>query len=256
MDTPAPEPARSDPPKWAIFVDPPQPADPAAAAEGTSTPPELAPQPAPTGMPERSAARAAEPPIQPPVIPLAAPELPPLLPRMAPPPIAAPPGGSAALPPPVNPAPPPPPAPDVPAGAGWATLVHLSTLVTFVPWNPFGQLLGMVAPLLVWQMGGARDRNLEEHAKRAFDFQFTVFLARWALTLACCLCCLAWPVFFLWNIALTLWVAIEAANGRTARYPLSLRLLARRENIGTRKLLLLHGPRRGVHRGGRDAVGL
>jgi uncharacterized Tic20 family protein len=209
--------------------------DPSAAGVPPEDPPRIAaerepPRIAAAGQPPRIGQAGGElPPVIPPVIQPAA-TLPPVLPVPVPD-VAPPPASSAAgpplVPPPISGAPGPAPGPPR-AGAGWATVAHLSTLATFVPCNPFGQLLGMVAPLLVWQLGGARDAELEQHAKRAFDFQLTVFLARWALLLTCCcLSCLAWPVFFAWNIALTIWMAVEAANGRCARYPLSLRVLAR-----------------------------
>ncbi|HTY93773.1 MAG TPA: DUF4870 domain-containing protein [Steroidobacteraceae bacterium] len=104
----------------------------------------------------------------------------------------------------------------------WGSLAHLSALSGML--IPFGSLLG---PLIVWRTRGQRTVFVGDQALEALNFNISV-----ALTLIACLA-LVWLfigilmgiVLVVYWIIMTVVATIQAGEGHTYRYPVTLRLI-------------------------------
>lgn len=185
--------------------------------EGEAQPSESAPGSAPEGQPPRP----------PPILETTARPVPP-----PPPPFSAS-SASDPLPPPPSPPPPPPPGSDAPAELpqaelGWHILCHVSALLAFCLGlaTPVANALGLVFPLVVWQMKDADDASLGATAKSVFDFQLNVLvLSLVTVIVTCCVGVICLPVFQIANVVFTILAAVRAANGKSYRYPCVFRAL-------------------------------
>lgn len=107
-------------------------------------------------------------------------------------------------------------------------LAHLSAFITFVG------VPGFIGPLIVWLLQRDHDGFVAEHAREALNFNLSLLLyvaagiAVSILTIglglvlvvpAAIIGAVAW-------LALTVVAALRAADGRTYRYPLTLRFVA------------------------------
>jgi uncharacterized Tic20 family protein len=105
----------------------------------------------------------------------------------------------------------------------WGMLAHLSALAGLVL-PLFGIVLG---PLAVWVTHRDGSEFVVGHAREALNFNLSVLLG----ALACLLLMLVFVGFLLGTalfiawLVLTLIAAIRASEGRTYRYPFSLRLV-------------------------------
>jgi len=105
----------------------------------------------------------------------------------------------------------------------WAMLAHLAALAGLVV-PLFGIVLG---PLGVWLAKRDESEFVAEHAKEALNFNISVLLG----AIACILLMLVFVGFLLGTalfiawLTMTLIAAIRASEGRTYRYPISLRLV-------------------------------
>ncbi len=131
--------------------------------------------------------------------------------------------------------PPPPPQPP-PVGAPppgnsesqartWQMLCHLSALAVFVP---FGNILG---PLLVWQIKKHEFPSIEPHGKASVNFQITVTIAVFCVSVAAVILhffCIGFlllpliPLILLAGLVFAVIAGIKANNGEPYRYPFSL----------------------------------
>ena len=105
----------------------------------------------------------------------------------------------------------------------WAMLAHLAALAGLVV-----PLIGIVlGPLAVWLVKRDESEFVAEHAKEALNFNISVMLG----AIACLLLMLVFVGFLLGTalfiawLTMTLIAAIKASEGRTYRYPISLRLV-------------------------------
>jgi uncharacterized protein len=105
----------------------------------------------------------------------------------------------------------------------WGMLAHLAALAGLVL-----PLIGIVlGPLAVWLAKRDESEFVAEHAREALNFNISVLLA----ALACILLMLVFVGFLLGTALFIAWLvmmliaAIKASEGRTYRYPISLRLV-------------------------------
>ena len=119
-----------------------------------------------------------------------------------------------------------PPRGDVSSARAWAMACHIGGLACFA--NVcclFG--LGIVVPLLIWLAQRDRDPFVDQHGKEAVNFQINVLL--WSLILVpLSWCLIGLPLVLALNVAVIVLVvlaSIEAAEGRTYRYPLTVRFV-------------------------------
>ena len=158
-------------------------------------------------------------------------------PRMEPPPFEPPPAPPPPPPPfsePPRAAPPPPPIGPTSGGqtsgdAGWHILCHVSALLAFCLGlaTPVANALGLVFPLVVWQLKDPDDEALGATAKDVFDFQLNILVLSLATLLCtCCIGAVCLPIFQIANVVLTILAAVRAANGKPYRYPVMFRALA------------------------------
>lgn len=138
--------------------------------------------------------------------------------------------------------PPPPPPPPSPVGAGtgmsasearnWAMGAHLSAFL-----GPPTALLIFVGPLVVWLIKREEDAFVAEHAREALNFNLSVFLYLIVGTIATFVLGLVTFGLFLWLAVpvgivatvgwavLTIMAAVAASDGRSYRYPLTIRFV-------------------------------
>lgn len=120
----------------------------------------------------------------------------------------------------------------------WAALCHLAALVGLLA-NGVGFILG---PLFVWLVKRNEHPFIDEHGKEAVNFQITIFLAIFVLTLTPVivflvispaevgfglipLIVLLGLALFVLDLVLTIVAAIRANSGERYRYPLSIRFI-------------------------------
>jgi|SRR5688572_12857727 len=109
----------------------------------------------------------------------------------------------------------------------WAMACHLGGLASFANiCCLFG--LGVLVPLVVWLMQRDRDAFVDQHGREAVNFQINALL--WSVILTPLSWCLVGlPLLIALNaavIVLAILAAIEAAEGRSYRYPLTLRFVS------------------------------
>lgn len=122
-----------------------------------------------------------------------------------------------------------PESPVTPAPAGqtnaqrWALLAHLSGLVVFLG-LPFANLL---APLLIWIFKKRDSPVIEEHAREALNFQIsmTIYFIVAGLAMFILIGFLLLPVLVIADLVLCIKAAKDASDGKSVRYPFSLRLI-------------------------------
>ncbi|MEL0633570.1 DUF4870 domain-containing protein [Pseudoalteromonas carrageenovora] len=104
----------------------------------------------------------------------------------------------------------------------WAMLCHLSALAGFV--IPFGSIIG---PLIVWLIKKDEMPIVDEHGKKALNFQITVAIAY----LVCILLMFAviglilLPIVAIFSLVMVIIASIKANEGKEFNYPLSLNLI-------------------------------
>lgn len=120
-----------------------------------------------------------------------------------------------------------PPRVDAGSGRAWAMACHIGGLASFA--NVcclFG--LGVVVPLAIWMTQRERDPFIDQHGKEAINFQFNVLF--WSLVFyALSFCLIGVPLLLALHCAevvLVVLASIEAAEGRTFRYPLTVRIIS------------------------------
>ena len=105
----------------------------------------------------------------------------------------------------------------------FAMLCHLSGLAIFLG-IPFGNLIG---PLVFWLIKKDESDFVEDQAREALNFQITVLIALFAagLSIFAVIGCVLTPGVVVANIVFCILAAMTANDGRTYRYPLTLRLI-------------------------------
>jgi len=119
----------------------------------------------------------------------------------------------------------PPPQPKSSSHNAWAMACHLGGLAHFA--NYFCLPLGVLVPLVIWLAERDRDPFVDAHGKEAVNFQLNV-LFWWLIFVALSCCLIGVPLLLALHVAqivLAILAAIEAAEGRPYRYPLTVRIL-------------------------------
>jgi uncharacterized protein len=91
-----------------------------------------------------------------------------------------------------------------------------------------GIVSGFVGPLLIWVLKKDTHPFVEDQAKEALNFQITIALAYFVLSIMMWIWWYFWalfPLLSLANLALCLLAAVQASNGERFRYPVALRLV-------------------------------
>ncbi len=135
--------------------------------------------------------------------------------------------------PPVEPAPSAAPAPaaverppvdaSVAEARTWAMLTHLSALTGFIG-VPFGHVIG---PLIMWAIKKDKFPFVDDQGKEALNFQISMTIYG-AVAGVLCFVVIGIPLLIalvITDVILTVIAAIAANEGKTYRYPITIRLV-------------------------------
>ena len=106
----------------------------------------------------------------------------------------------------------------------WAMLCHLAGLAGVVIPN---FVLGIIAPLIIWQIKKEDDPFIDENGKEALNFQISIGI----YSLICiplvfaCIGIILLPAVGIFDLVCIIIAAIKANNGEHYRYPLTIRLV-------------------------------
>jgi uncharacterized protein len=105
----------------------------------------------------------------------------------------------------------------------WGMLAHLSSLAGFV--IPFGNIFG---PLIVWLVKGKESSFVDEHGKEALNFQIsmTIYMVFAGLSLLILIGIIILPLLVLADLIYTVIAAVAANDGRSYRYPMTIRFIS------------------------------
>ncbi len=123
-------------------------------------------------------------------------------------------------------APSPPPASEAPpAGDVAGTTKDEQTMAMLA--HLLGIFLGFLGPLIIWLIKKDESDFVEDQAREALNFQITVLIALFAagLSIFAVIGCVLTPGVVVANIVFCILAAMTANDGRTYRYPLTLRLI-------------------------------
>lgn len=117
------------------------------------------------------------------------------------------------------------PPPKTSSHHAWAMACHLGGLAHFSNFTCLP--LGVLIPLVIWLAERDRDPFVDQHGKESVNFQLNVLF--WWLIFAVLSCCvIGLPLLLALHVAqivLAILAAIEAAEGRPYRYPLTVRII-------------------------------
>ncbi|GEB31114.1 putative Tic20 family protein [Brevibacillus sp. 1238] len=104
----------------------------------------------------------------------------------------------------------------------WAMIVHLSALAGFL--IPFGNVLG---PLVIWLVKREEGEFFQEHGKEALNFgiSITIYAAISGLLLIVFIGAILLTALFIFWIVFVVIAAVRANEGKSYRYPLTLRFV-------------------------------
>ncbi len=103
----------------------------------------------------------------------------------------------------------------------WATIVHLIPIAGYLL---IGTGVGLIAPLLIWQLLGQRDERIREQSLEALNFQLNLALL-YLISLVTLLLVILWPLFWLVGLILPIVAAVKVSDGKRFRYPFILRFV-------------------------------
>jgi uncharacterized Tic20 family protein len=117
--------------------------------------------------------------------------------------------------------------PDLPSTAeerSTGLLLHLSQFLGLAM-----PLLGLVAPLIIWQTKREQSKYLDWHGKEAVNFQITAFIA-WCIAalltvLTCGFGAFLFGGLFAAIVVCVILAAMRANEGKCWRYPMTIRLV-------------------------------
>lgn len=105
----------------------------------------------------------------------------------------------------------------------WAMICHLVALVGLLG-NGVGFLIG---PLIVWLLKKDEDPFINDQGREAVNFQLTMFLAL-IISAILIILVIGIPLLIIIGILMTVFpiiAAIQASEGKSYRYPLTIRFL-------------------------------
>ena len=105
----------------------------------------------------------------------------------------------------------------------WAMVAHLSGLALYTG-LPFGNVIG---PLLVWLLKKDESAFVADQAKEALNFQLslTLYTVVAFVLLFFLVGLLAFSVLFVAHVVFSVVAAVSASEGKTYRYPLTIRFV-------------------------------
>jgi len=103
----------------------------------------------------------------------------------------------------------------------WATLLHLSQLSNFLIPLPY---IGMITPILIWQLARSRHPNLDRHGENVINWiiSSTIYFT---FSLISIVGIVFLPILWGLTIVFPIIAAIKANNGKVWRYPLSINFI-------------------------------
>lgn len=106
----------------------------------------------------------------------------------------------------------------------WASFCHLAGLVFLI------SVPGVIGSLVIWLWKRADDPFIDEQGKEAVNFQLTVLIAQLVTVVVAFVTCTvgAWilvPLVFLASAVLPALAAVATSDGKSYRYPWTLRLI-------------------------------
>lgn len=104
----------------------------------------------------------------------------------------------------------------------WAMLTHLAAFAAF--FIPFGNIIG---PLLVWQLKKDLGPFVDQNGKESMNFQITVAIAGFVCVtlIFTAVGILLLPLLGLAWFVLTIIAGVKANDGKTYRYPMTIRFI-------------------------------
>ncbi len=102
----------------------------------------------------------------------------------------------------------------------WAMFCHIAGLAWMVWWLA-PVIGGIIGTLIVWQVKKDDDPFIDQHGKRAFNFQLSMLLYAAALCLTIIGVFLT-PVVGILDIVFTIIAALRASDGKDYQYPLTI----------------------------------
>jgi uncharacterized Tic20 family protein len=102
----------------------------------------------------------------------------------------------------------------------WAMFCHIAGLAWMVWWLA-PVIGGVIGTLIVWQVKKDDDPFIDQHGRRAFNFQLSMLIYAVALCLTVIGVFLV-PVVGILDIVFTIIAAIRASDGKDYQYPLTI----------------------------------
>ncbi len=102
----------------------------------------------------------------------------------------------------------------------WAMFCHIAGLAWMVWWL-MPVIGGVIGTLIIWQVKKDDDPFIDQHGKRAFNFQLSMLIYCLALCITVIGVFLA-PVVGILDIVFTIIAAIRASDGKDYQYPLTI----------------------------------
>ncbi|WP_372761925.1 DUF4870 domain-containing protein [Pseudoalteromonas sp.] len=104
----------------------------------------------------------------------------------------------------------------------WAMLCHLSALAGFIV--PLGSIIG---PLVIWLLKKEEMPIVDEHGKKALNFQITIAIAYVVciLLMFVVIGVILLPVVAIFSFVMVILASVKANDGKQFDYPLSLKLI-------------------------------
>jgi len=103
----------------------------------------------------------------------------------------------------------------------WVIFIHLSLLSSWVVPIPF---LGVIVPLLIWQLGKARYPHFEPHGRNAMNWAISLTIYSIILPVTVVGLVLL-PILMGLGLVFPVIAAVQASKGRLWQYPLALNIL-------------------------------
>lgn len=102
----------------------------------------------------------------------------------------------------------------------WAMFCHIAGLAWMVWWL-MPVIGGVIGTLIVWQVKKDDDPFIDQHGRRAFNFQLSMLIYCLALCITVIGVFLA-PVVGILDVVFTIIAAIRASDGKDYQYPLTI----------------------------------